>query len=744
MRKLLGILVLMLLATSARAMERAGGYCGQGGYTVTVGGLPPTTTDWFRSFPACTVSVYYTGTTTLATPLYASNSLTNTKSNPFVADVNTGYWYFYAPGGRYDVRFSGGGIPSAYTIGDVEICDPFGPNADSYCVGVGGTSLFASFQFGSNAAMMGVGNYFQLVPDATLTSTYTGSGTLASPYVGTFGLPSTGVAAGSYTNANLTVDGYGRITTASSGTSAGGVVSLDSLTGALTLGIGTTGTAPNWSPSGTTDTLNLPAASGTGVTAGTISHADWLTATSQNALSINSGAMPVNADLIGTNSSGQPVSRTYTNVVALFGGGSCAGVLNYDGTCVTAYITSLPPQLFSVTAGVATLVTQPAGTFFGSPPNGAAAVVQASNVYYNVSGTGITAPLTSYQVQAGHSIIVKIVGPDSSHVTVVDDHPDNFSEIFFDNSHCPAGCAYWLATGVAGGFTTISIGGDAFALSHLASAVALETTPIATSSPVDASASASGSPGSITVGLTTSTANDLIISDGQITYSLNGSTASWLTASPLNMQSQGYGNWTGGSSVSEALATVSAPIVGTYTAKFTYTGVTWNGYGGSIIALKPGASNGVPGFMQLPTHDLQNLTDVNNIRPAGSPSTQVPVGTGAISYQGSAAQGTSGSPLTLMTKGPADAQVTYHVSVNCTAASVSSLAVFLTATDSSNTATTYQPSVQPDCTVLGPASRAMMTLEINTKAGSTATFYSVVTGTPAYDLRITAQQNTTQ
>jgi hypothetical protein len=797
--------------------------------------------------------------------------------------------------------------------------------------------------------------------------------------------------------------------------SAGGVVSLDSLTGALTLGIGTTGTAPNWSPSGTTDTLNLPAASGTGVTAGTISHADWLTATSQNALSINSGAMPVSADLIGTNPSGQPVYRTYTNVVALFGGGSCAGVLNYDGTCVTAgnvsnysspevgqtaifspdathitgvwpgvppievtgttltflgsgvsgdqgkqyllesavagaatlpqagttgftsdyyvaldndaagtwtitttgstisknhgtpaatatvvqyehcgltsdnanyfltcsesssapagtvawssigaatanttinvegysttftasstaqmlpwlfsnntpatagsvksmptpidwtgqiwdgttsqsdvcgiapgalggspswmmilaigctgprdfvifsspalfssgikdgtlslgnpgqilsstgsglswidntgYITSLPPTLFTVTGGVATLVTQPAGTFFGSPGNGAAAVVQASPASGYVSGSSFPVPLTTYQVTAGHSLLVIISGVDdsSSHASVADDHSDSFSYIYGGG-----GSWYWLATGVAGGSTTITVTLDSWSQTTTGGAIALELTPIATSSPVDVEASSS----SASVSLTTLNANDLIISAEGPSCSFACGSLTFTVASPFNLQN--YGNWNGFGS---AIATVSAPIVGTYTASYTFTGSNWGGAQTSIIALRPGASNGVPSFMQLPTHDLQNLTDVNGVQPAAAPSTQVPVLTGAISYQGSAAQGTSGSPLTLTTLGAANAQVTIHASGNCTASGSTAFAFFVSWTDTSSTVQTVSPATQPSCSTLGPASMAAIDLSVNAKASTAVTYYTTITSTPAYDLRITAQQNTTQ
>lgn len=66
--------------------------------------------------PAATVTVYDVGTLDLAT-IYDDDTGTP-KSNPFTADAS-GYFYFYAPDGRYDVRMSGGGIASPFTWGDV-------------------------------------------------------------------------------------------------------------------------------------------------------------------------------------------------------------------------------------------------------------------------------------------------------------------------------------------------------------------------------------------------------------------------------------------------------------------------------------------------------------------------------------------------------------------------------------------------------------------------------------------------
>jgi hypothetical protein len=59
------------------------------------------------------------------------------------------------------------------------------------------------------------------------------------------------------------------------GGGGGGVTSLDTLTGAVTMANGTTGTAPNWTHATTIDTLNIPLAATASVTAGLLSKSDY-------------------------------------------------------------------------------------------------------------------------------------------------------------------------------------------------------------------------------------------------------------------------------------------------------------------------------------------------------------------------------------------------------------------------------------------------------------------------------------
>jgi hypothetical protein len=123
---------LALVPSSARAMQRVWGYCTQGGSVVYTLGNASTTLA-MQSFPGCTVTIFYAGTTTLVpgNSVYSNNTGT-ILGNPFTADATTGYWYFYVAMGRYSVQLSGAGIPSTFSLSDISACDP---NAEN-CAGV--------------------------------------------------------------------------------------------------------------------------------------------------------------------------------------------------------------------------------------------------------------------------------------------------------------------------------------------------------------------------------------------------------------------------------------------------------------------------------------------------------------------------------------------------------------------------------------------------------------------------------
>lgn len=204
--------------------------------------------------PNATVTVFNSGTMTLST-IFADNGNPPTpKANPFSADAN-GYWFFYADGGRYDVQFSGGGIVTPYTLGDVLLGGAItinGQSADThnFAVGTAGTDFAVS-----SATVAGVATHTWNLPSASAANrgvVTTGAQTLAgaktfstpiAPGSGGTGLnaaPANGqllIGAGGTVfalatltaGANMTItNGAGSITLAS----AGNLVSLNGLTAA--------------------------------------------------------------------------------------------------------------------------------------------------------------------------------------------------------------------------------------------------------------------------------------------------------------------------------------------------------------------------------------------------------------------------------------------------------------------------------------------------------------------------------
>lgn len=117
-----GILCSILFALSSTrlyAISAAAGFCEAGNQTVTFQGLI-STTKVQRSFPSCTISVFISGTGTLAT-IYSDASSTP-LANPFTANAN-GSWVFFAANGTYDVVRSGASIPTS-TTSSVTVYDP--------------------------------------------------------------------------------------------------------------------------------------------------------------------------------------------------------------------------------------------------------------------------------------------------------------------------------------------------------------------------------------------------------------------------------------------------------------------------------------------------------------------------------------------------------------------------------------------------------------------------------------------
>lgn len=130
MRKLilltLSIAVCALAQTPSR--QRADGWCEAGNKTITVlGYTSSTSTPVQASYPSCTVTVFITNSGGTLATIYADNAGT-ALANPFTVGVSPetssiGYWFFYVADGRYDIRFSGTGITTPFTIGDTQVFD---------------------------------------------------------------------------------------------------------------------------------------------------------------------------------------------------------------------------------------------------------------------------------------------------------------------------------------------------------------------------------------------------------------------------------------------------------------------------------------------------------------------------------------------------------------------------------------------------------------------------------------------
>lgn len=127
------------------ALVKLQAIAGQGGNYVVTAGINSVAT-YVKSYPGCTVTVYLAGTVTPAT-IYSDSSATP-KANPFTASSSDASWTFYIAPGNYDIRFSGTGVASPFTLGDVVAVAMTTP-----------TTEYSSVDYASlNAAVVAIGS----------------------------------------------------------------------------------------------------------------------------------------------------------------------------------------------------------------------------------------------------------------------------------------------------------------------------------------------------------------------------------------------------------------------------------------------------------------------------------------------------------------------------------------------------------------------------------------------------------
>ncbi len=148
MRRVLLIVAMLLVSSTAFSRARIQGFCQQGSTTVSIsGGNAPSTLFFQQSLPGSTVTIYAAGTTNIST-IYSDNSGT-VKANPFTCPTSSStatIWFAYVDNGRYDVKVSGTGVTTPFTMGDFLSFDPLASTSTA--------GVFTNTQMNTNLSVL--------------------------------------------------------------------------------------------------------------------------------------------------------------------------------------------------------------------------------------------------------------------------------------------------------------------------------------------------------------------------------------------------------------------------------------------------------------------------------------------------------------------------------------------------------------------------------------------------------------